>query len=360
MKRLTLISLVVLAGLLLSACATGTSSASWPGLTADKDNAYLADGPFVYAVNLTSAAKAWQYPVDKPGKELFYSNPVLTPDGKQLLVGSSGSDESFISLSTASGQPTWAKAFTASDHWIASPLVVGDTVYAPNNNGTLYALKLDSGQLAWSLPLGRNLWSAPVTDGKLIYVASLDHFLYAVDPASQKLAWKVDMGGPVPGTPTLSADSKTLYVGSFARKLYSVDLAAGKIGWTTDLQDWVWGAPALMGNTLYAADISGNLYSLATGNGKNGWPALKPDGPITGNPIAIQNGVVVAAQSGFVYAYKPDGSTLWPPVNIGGKIYTSPVLAGDRILVAPMGAEYWLYAVNSKDGSLLPWHFNNK
>ncbi len=359
MKRLTLISLVVLAGLLLSACSTGTSSASWPGLAADKDNAYLADGAFVYAVRLTDGVKAWQYPVDKPGKELFYSNPVLTPNG-QLIVGSSGSDESLVSLNATTGQPTWAQAFTASDHWIASPLVVGDTLYAPNNNGTLYALKLATGQLAWSLPLGRYLWSAPTTDGKLIYIASLDHFLYAVDPATQKLVWKVDLGGPVPGTPTISADGKTLYVGSFARKLYSIDAAAGKIGWSTSLQDWVWGAPALMGDSLYAADISGNLYSLAVNDGKNSWADLKPDGPITGNPIAIQDGVVVATESGFIYAYKPDGSTLWPPVNLGGKIYTSPVLAGDRILVAPMGAEYWLYAVNSKDGSLLPWHFNNK
>lgn len=360
MKRLTLISLVVLTGLLLSACATGASSASWPGLTADQNNAYLADGAFVYAVNLTTAAKAWQYPADKPGKELFYSKPVLTSDGKQLLVGSSGSDESLISLDTATGKPTWGQAFTASDHWIASPLVVGDTVYAPNNNGTLYALKLATGQLAWSLPLGRYLWSAPLTDGKLIYIGSLDHFLYAVDPATRKLAWKVDMGGPVPGTPTLSSDGKALYLGSFARKLYSVDLAAGKIGWATNLQDWVWGAPALMGNTLYAADISGNLYSLAVSNGKNAWPQVKPDGPVTGSPVALENGMAVATESGYLYAYKPDGSTLWAPVNIGGKIYTSPILAGDRILVAPMGAEFLLYAVNSKDGSLLPWHFSNK
>jgi outer membrane protein assembly factor BamB len=74
----------------------------------------------------------------------------------------------------------------------------------------------------------------------------------------------------------------------------------------------------------------------------------------------LQNGVAVVTESGFVYAYKPDGSTLWPPVNIGGKIYTTPVLAADRILVAPMGAQYLLYAVNSKDGSTLPWHFDGK
>lgn len=360
MKRLTVISLLLLSGLLLSACATGTSSTSWPGLAADKDNAYLADGPFLYAVRLSDGAKVWQYPADKPGKEQFYSNPVITPDG-QLLAGSSGEDRALISLDPATGNPKWAKPFTASNHWVASPLVVGDTVYAPNNDGTLYAIQLATGQLAWSLPLGRELWGTPSTDGRLIFVTSLDHFVYAVDPAARKVAWKVDLGGSVPGSPAVAPDNKSLYIGSFARKLFSIDPANGGLRWTAELKDWVWGTPALMGDTLYAADISGNIYSLAAASGKNAWPEVKPDGPITGNMLALPDGgVVVAAESGFLYGYKNDGSTLWPAVNIGGKIYTSPVLAGDRILVAPMGAEYLLYAVNSKDGSVAPWHFTNK
>lgn len=359
MKRLTVVTLIVLAGLLLSGCTGGASSSSWPGLAADKDNAYLASGSFLYAVRLADGQKVWQYPADKPGKELFYSDPVLTPDG-QLIAGSSGSDEALISLDAATGKPRWGAPFTASDHWIAPPLVVGDTVYAPNNNGTLYAIKLATGQLAWSVPVGRSLWGTPATDGKLIFVTSLDHFIYAIDPATQKVAWKTDLGGSVPGSPMVATDGKGLYAGSFARKLFSLDPSNGAVRWSATLNDWVWGAPLLMGDALYAADISGNMYSLAPATGKNAWPQLKPNESITGRPLALPDGVAVGTESGFLYAFKPDGSQLWPPASIGGKIYTSPVLAGDRIIVAPMGAEYWLYAVNTKDGSILPWHFNNK
>ncbi len=359
MKRLTVISLILLASVLLSACSTGASSSSWPGLAADKDNAYLANGQFVYAVRLSDGAKVWQYPPDKAATEEFFSDPVLTADG-QLLIGSSGRDNALYSLDPASGGPKWATPFTASDHWVASPLVVGDTVYAPNNNGTLYALKLGTGQLAWSVPVGRSLWGAPTTDGKLIFVTSLDHYLYAVDPRTHKIAWKQDLGGSIPGSPLVAADGAALYVGSFARKVFAVQTADGAIRWSAELKDWVWNAPTLAGDTVYAADISGNLYSLGAPNGKNAWPEVKPDGPITGSPLALPDGVAVAAESGFVYSFKPDGSTLWPPVNIGGKIYTTPVLAGDRILVAPLGAQYLLYAVNSTDGSVLPWQFSGK
>ncbi|HEX8990826.1 MAG TPA: PQQ-binding-like beta-propeller repeat protein [Anaerolineales bacterium] len=358
MKRLTVISLLLLAGLLLSACSASTNSTSWPGLAADQNNAYLASGQFVYAVRLSDGAKLWQYPAQAATEE-FFSNPVLTPDG-QLLVGSSGRDYALYSLDPATGASKWGAPFTATDHWVASPLVVGDTVYAPNNNGTLYALKLTTGQMAWSLPIGRSLWGAPTTDGKLIFVASLDHFLYAVDPNAHKIVWKTDLGGSIPGSPLVASDGGSLYLGSFARKVFAVDAATGAVRWTSALKDWAWSTPALMGDSLFAADISGNLYSLATASGKNAWPEVKPDGPITGSPVALAEGVAVVTDSGFLYAYKPDGSTLWPPVNIGGKIYTSPVVSGDRIIIAPMGATYWLYAVNGKDGSVLPWHFAGK
>ena len=359
MKRLTVISLILLGSVLLSACATGTATSSWPGLAADNDNAYLANGQFLYAVRLSDGAKVWQYPADKAGTEEFFSDPVLTPDG-QLLIGSSGRDNALYSLDPRTGAAKWAVPFTASDRWVASPLVVGDTVYAANNNGTLYALKLATGERAWSVPISHSLWGTPTTDGKLIFLTSLDHFVYAVDPNSHKVVWKTNLGGSIPGSPLVASGGDALYLGSFARKIFSIDAATGAVRWAADLKDWVWSTPALMGDTLYAADISGNVYSLGAPSGKNSWSGVKPDGPITGSPLVLPDGVAVVTESGFLYAYKPDGSSLWPPVNIGGKIYPTPVLAGDRILVAPMGAPDWLYAVTSKDGSVLPWRFNGK
>ena len=361
MKRLTVISLILLGSMLLSACTAAGSSSSWPGLTADKDNAYLANGLYLYAARLADGVKVWQFPAQgqtNNGEE-FFSSPVVTPDG-QLLAGSSGRDNALYSIDAHTGVQKWSAPFTASDHWVASPLVVGNTIYAPNNNGTLYALDLATGKLSWSVPLGHSLWGTPTTDGKLIFVSALDHFLYAVDPNSHKIAWKTDLGGPIPGSPLVASDGGLLYLGSFARKVYAVDAAKGAVRWTADLKDWAWNAPAMLDNSLYAADISGYVYSLGAADGKSGWPDIKPDGPITGSPLALSNGIAVVTESGFLYAYKPDGSTLWPPVNIGGKIYTTPVLAGDRIVVAPMSATYLLYAVNSKDGSTLPWHFDGK
>ena len=355
MRRLTLISLVLLAAVLLSACATGANSASWPGLAADNSNAYLASGGFVYAIRLSDGSKAWQYP-DKSGSSQFYSNPVITSDG-QVIVGSSGQDKGLYCLDPATGQQKWTAPFVASDHWVAPPLVVDQTIYAANNNGTLYAINLATGQKFWELSVSHSFWGAPVTNGKLIFVTSLDHFLYAVDPETHKIAWKTDLGGSSPGSPSISEDGSSLYIGSFAKKVFAVDAASGSIRWTATVKDWVWSAPTLDGDSLYAADISGNIYSFGAPNGKNAWPTTQPDGAITGGMVALSNEVLVATETGSLLAFDHTGARSWDAA-VGGKIYTTPVASGDRIVVAPMNADFLLAAV-SQDGKLL-WKFTGK
>lgn len=354
MKRLTLFSLVVLGALLLSACATSTTQ-SWPGLAADAERVYLASGSFVYGVRLSDGTKVWQYPT-QAGPQHFYSSPTVTSDG-QVLVGSAGADDGLISLDASSGGAKWPKAFTASDRWVAPPLVAGDTVYAANNNGTLYALALADGSQQWSLHLGGEIWGAPATNGKLIFVNSLDHKLYAVDPGSHRVAWKVDLGGSAVSAPSVSADGNTVYTGSFAKKIFAVEAASGSVRWTAPVQDWVWGTPVVDANTLYAADISGNIYSFGTADGKDAGAVLQPDGPITGSPLSQGDGFVVGTEAGTLVAYGANGVKSWE-TTVGGKIYTSPVAAGSMIAVAPLNTDFLLAGVDPS-GKVL-WKFTGK
>jgi outer membrane protein assembly factor BamB len=348
-------SFVLLGAILLSACSSAAiRGTSWPGLSADANNAYLANGQYVYAAKLSDGTKAWQFSASNAA---FYAAPLPLTDG-QLIIGSIGTDQGLYSLDTATGQQKWVFS-SAKDRWIATPLAVKDTLYAPNNDGFLYALKLADGQLLWSLDIGHPLWGAPVTDGKLIFLTSLDHFLYAVDPQTQKIVWKTDLGGSAAGSPVLSADKATLYVGSFGSKVFAINAADGSVKWTTSTKAWVWSDPSANASNVFFADIDGQVYSLDASSGKNSWADVVPDGPITGSPLLTANGVIVATESGFVYSLDNSGKPVWN-TSIGGKIYTSPVASGNLVLVAPMGAQYLLYAVNPKDGSMLPWKFDGK
>jgi outer membrane protein assembly factor BamB len=359
MKYLTLLSFILLGAILLSACSSAeTRGTSWPGLMADANNAYLAEGQFIYAVRWSDGSKLWQYP-EKAGTQQFFATPLLTPDG-QLIVGSAGTDQGLISLDPATGKEKWSAPFLgAKDRWVAAPLVLNDTIYAPNNDGSLYALKLSTGKLLWSLHIGQSLWGAPVTDGKLVFLTSLDHFLYAIDPQAHKVVWKVDLGGSAAGSPALSVDKSTLYIGSFGSKVIAINAADGSIKWKANTNAWVWSDPSVDASNVFVADINGQVYSLNASSGKNSWPNIKPDASITGSPLLTMDGVIVATESGLVYSLDHNGKQLWQ-TNVGGKIYTAPIASNNLVLVAPLGAQYLLYAINEKDGSMLPWHFDGK
>lgn len=353
-KRFFIIALIAFGALILGACSP--TSSNWPGLAADSQTAYLTNGSQVIAVRLNDRAELWKYPQKADSKKVFYANPVILPDGR-ILVGSAGTDHCLYVLDPSkidadTKEPAASCLFSEDkDRWIAAPLVYDNTIYAPNNDGILYAVDLTSGQLLWSLRIGSggHLWAAPITDGKTLFISSLDHYVYAVDIQSHAITWKADLAGSVSSPPALSADGKTLYVGSFAAKAFALDAANGSIVWQTATKNWVWGTPAIDGETVYFADLSGNIYALDAASGAQTW-SVQPDGSITGNPLVLNDQLLVVSESGVVTMLDQQGKNAWTTTYVTpGKIYTTPAVSGDLILIAPMGDKSHLIALD-KDG----------
>jgi outer membrane protein assembly factor BamB len=368
-KKFLFLSAALLAVILLSGCTGGSVRGNtWPGLSATNDVAYLADGAFVYAINLKDGSELWHYPDQRGTKYLFYTTPYLTSNGL-VIVGSSGSSFSLIALDPSridatTKSPTVAWSFSdVRNHWIAAPLAIGDHLYAPNSDGNLYILNLDNGQLIKSLELADTLWAQPVSDGKNLYISALDHSMIAVDKDSYQVAWHEDLGSAITSPPMLASDGN-LYVGSFGSNLEAFNPANGNHESVQKTDDWVWGTPSQVGSNLYFGDLSGKLYSYNLETGKFNWNpiTLKPDNwapnstkapdeskqtAITASPLAVNDAILVATESGAIYKVDQDGKqVLWggQQQQPGGKIYTTPVLAGDLVLVSPMTADAYLYA----------------
>ena len=347
-KRFTLILFVLLAALLLSSCSTSAASGgtSWPGLAADADNVYIADGTYVYAATLANGKQLWKFP--EKSSSSFFASPVLTEDG-QLLVGSEGNDHALYSIDPKTGKEKWPGPFIdAKNRWVASPLVFNNTIYAPNADGNLYILSMD-GKLIEAVDLGGALWSAPVTDGKYIYVTSLDHHFHAVDITSHKVVQTVDLGGAIPGGPVVGTNG--LYVGSFTKKLEVVSNGDHRV--LAEAPNWIWGAPVLNGGTLYYADLDGNVYSFDLAGEKQNW-SVKLDGAIVASPLVIGDQIIVATEAGTVVLLDKDGKNVWERA-VGGKIYSNIVSSGELTLVSPTSVAFQIAALD-KDGKLV-WSF---
>lgn len=342
-KKLTLFFLLIIGALIISACSGQPLVNTFPGLSADAERAYISTGSFIYAVDVTTGNEVWRYPAEADSELLYYAPPVLTEDG-QLLIGSLGTNHAFISLDPATGNEKWNEPFSgAKGAWIASPLVFENTIYAPNSDGYLYILDLEGNQISNPIEIGGALWSAPVTDGTYIYINSLDHHFHKIDPATLQSAEPVDLGGAAPASPAVSENG--IYVGSFASNLQFID-ANGNNEILATSSDWIWGTPALDSETLFYADLSGYIYSLDIASGNQNWNELQPDGPVVANLLVVQDQIYVATEAGTFIALDRDGKIVWEK-EPGGKIYTTPVLSNDLILVAPYQAEFALAAYDA-------------
>jgi outer membrane protein assembly factor BamB len=351
-KKFLILTVALLAVVLLSGCSGGAvRGATWPGLTANDEVAFLADGPLVYAVSLKDGKELWHYPEKADSKLLFYSTPFVTADGL-VIVGSAGNNRNLVAINPSdvnleTGVPAEVWMFTgAKDHWVATPLAIDNHLFAPNADGNLYVFDLNDGQSNKQpveiISLGGRLWGQPVTDGKLIFINSLDHSVFAIDKDTYDIVWHQDLGSAIPNSPVLASDGN-LYVGSFASQLDRFDPATGNYQTVEKTGAWIWGTPSLVENNLYFGDLEGNFYSYNIEEGKYNWPPVKPDGPITVSPLLVNDVFLVATESGAIYQVDQEGqSKLWSQP--GGKIYTTPVIAGDLILVSPLGAENYLYA----------------
>ncbi len=353
MKRKLLLTLAILllAGL-LSACAGADTfgSSSWPGVVASEDTVYLAYGTQVYAINLQSGAELWHYPAKASNSVNFYAPPVLTEDG-QLLVA--GYDSNLYSLDPNNkGAENWIFE-NAGSRYVASPLAAGDMIFAASADGFLYALDMD-GKLQWSFETEQPIWANPVTDPacECIYVASMDHHVYAIKTSNGAQIWRSeDLGGAIVGTPAY-ADG-TLYVGTFGKEVIALDASSGSVLWRFTAKNWVWASPAISGDLLLAGDLDGYLYAINPESGLERWSILQ-DGPIASTPLITADRIYFTTETETIYAADLQGNIVWKQT-VDGKLYGSPLAAGEVILVAPIKGDYLLVAFNSEGAQ--KWSF---
>jgi outer membrane protein assembly factor BamB len=350
-KYLVLTGLLLFLALVLSGCATGMSASGWPGMTADAKNAYIAGGSYVYAVNLQTGAQVWRFPDKASPANPFEATPALTSDG-QLIVG--GYDKKLYSLNPQTGQSIWQ--FTdARDRWIGGALVTDTMIYAPNADYRLYAFNLQ-GKLQWSFEADQSIWGKPVSDGSNVYFGSLGRKVYAVNARTGRQVWMGKVDGAVLGSPVLGTDN-TLYIGSYGGTIYGFNTADGSARELTTSSktnsNWIWSGPALGGNTLYYGDGNGSLYACPVSGTDQPWNQSL-NGAITSTPLVNADKIVVGTEAGNVYFIDRTVKNLIP-VSVSGKVYSSPVAAGDLILIAPTGGDATLVAFDQN--GVVKWSF---
>jgi outer membrane protein assembly factor BamB len=342
-NRVVFVFLLAALTLLLGACSQQPSLLNFPGLTAARDAVYLSEGLHVYAIRAADGAEVRRFPAEPDGNVNFYAPVALLGESQLVVPNSSPSEHSLFSYAPASGEKNWT--FTESKGtWIAGTLATEDGFYAPAGDGILYAFNAE-GVLRWKQELSKNsLWAAPVTDGKLIFQMTLDQTLFALEPASGSIAWQKDFGQLTFSAPTVAADGR-LYVSTLSGTLYALRAENGQEIWNQPLKGNLWGAAVERNGVAYVGTFNGKQgasYALDAASGAILW-TQQESGAIFASPLALDDQVIYVMETGLVQSRKLDGSPNWQ-AELKGKLYATPLNAGDIIIVAPTQGENLLVA----------------
>jgi outer membrane protein assembly factor BamB len=350
-NRVFFFVLVASLAVLLSACGAAPAN-NWPGVASDGTHVYLADGQYVYKILLSDGAEVTtpsadgpvpaRFPLKAEGSKSFYAVPALTSDG-QLAIGSAAQgDHTFYSIDPASGAVKWTFPGLKSP-WLAGALALNDTIYAPAGDGKLYGFSLN-GQKRWEfVASAHSLWTTPVTDGELVYLATLDHEVFAITSSGKKV-WNAKLDNGIIGTPSIM--DGTLFVGTLSGNLYALNTANGSQKWVKMLEGSIWGTPATDGVNVYVGTVTGTkgkFYAVNASNGQIVW-SKDEEGSITAGPLVTPDQVVYVTEKGRIQSLDKTGTPKWQAVIENAKLYTTPLLAGDVILIAPMNAKFLLAA----------------
>jgi outer membrane protein assembly factor BamB len=343
---------ILLLSLLLSGCTGAAAPGSWPGLIVAGDTAYVAGGPQLNAINAGNGNELFKYPSEPDAKKTYYATPGLTEDGN-LIVG--GFDHTVISLNPGTRAVNWTFA-EPTDRIIAGPVVTEDAIFVSSADHTLYTIN-HTGALLWKYTAGNDIWATPALADGQVYFGSMDHFLYALDRETGAELWKTDLGAAVVGTPALS-ESGVLFIGTIGKEMIAVQAASGQVIWRVPTQGSVWSGPALREDVLYFGDLSGTIYALSAANGSAVWQPIKPNrsderpaGPIVASPLLQEDRMIFVTEASTVLALSYQGAILWNQT-INGTLYTTPVVAGDRYLVALTRADQLLVALDANGNSI--------
>ncbi len=227
----------------------------------------------------------------------------------------------------------------------ASPTVADGTLYIGNNNGSLYALDAQTGQILWKAHVTNPLMSAPLIFGDLVIVGE-------GDPTSRT-----------------SSPSEPMMVGQGPSALIAFDRATGATRWQKMLAGSAMPTPAIIDGVLVHHDGAGWINGLDPATGETKYARSIGSMASMTAMLPVGNGDFITMGVGSNAAWRlhaDDGTLIWrspfskgasgigdcPPVTDGARVfcdYVSPVFPDTSTVIGNLSVQR-VYALDVNSG----------
>jgi outer membrane protein assembly factor BamB len=232
----------------------------------------------------------------------------------------------------------------------ASPLVVGDSVFAIDAYGWVSCLDVARGSRRWrtdTRPRRDRDGALAFSDGVLYAATGLAEVL-ALDPGSGEIKWRASIGVPARGG--LSVAGNKILVPTVENQLLALTTEDGSRSWTfraSPVQALPLGlpSPAIEGGTAVAGFASGEIVALNLADGRVLWSdslgttrggvSIADIGAISALPVIDRGRVFAIGMAGAATSLDlRSGRRVWER-EVGGSL--TPSLAGDWFFALARG-----------------------
>ena len=345
--------------------AVKTARGKTPAIAQTDFNTYHGDSSLsgVAPTTLPEApVRLWRYKAQSG----IYSTPVVC-DGRIFFSTGKG----VITALDLQGKELWSivpaqerdgAGPSGNDSFTAPPLAVSGAVIFGSDGGMLYAFDAASGKEKWRYEIGGqarimgspNWVTAPGGKTRIIAMFQPEGIVTAVDLATGEKAWEAESTDRCDGSP--AASGKRVAFGNCNAAVHVLSKADGSYlnGVMFGRGSEVAGGVAIDGDQVFSGSRSGILYCGDMAQGEVVWENSDTEGELFTTPAVAGDKVVFSAADGTVLGLdRATGKTLWLH-NTDGITVSSPVIAGNRVIVSVDGKICMLDLATGK----LTWSFD--
>jgi len=369
-RRWRVIAWALLLAFVLVGCgAGGVNYESWPGMTLVDGTLYVSMVDRIQAFDAETGSALWAYPTEPNSEIGFYAAPVVDAE-RGLMFAAGFSDQKVHAFRLAEipenmPTPIWTfPAAEASDgargQYVGSGTLTQNLFLIGNGDGSVYALNVEDGSLAWSFETEDRIWAEPLVKDNTVYVASLDDHLYALSLEDGSERWQLETRGALAATPKLV--NGNIWIGDFGDRIYEVDPQTGDVIWTFDGGiDWFWATPTVTEELIYFSDVRGNVFAFDIDSHEVLWEQRVED-VIRGQSVLSSDGSVLLVpghERGLIYALDTEtGEELpWGIVpERPGRLPGNLVADAERVYAAPIMIPTQVQAFDIENGKVV-WQY---
>ena len=243
--------------------------------------------------------------------------------------------------------------------------IVDQVVYAGDNDGKFYALRLDDGSKLWEFDAKQGITASPAVAKGMIYFGDVDGVFHALDAKTGEERWRFATEGTIDNGANLHGDS--VLFGSQDSYLYCLRGSDGELLWKYDAGDQLRCVPTIVEPWALAAGCDGRLHLVRLSDGQlDGQVDL---GNPTGCTPAVCGSLAFVGTEGneflaidfrqrivaWTYQHRPNAHAYRSSAACDGK--TVVVGSRDKHLHAfevPSGRPRWHFAAKGRvDGSVV-------